>query len=179
MRTTKKTGESSNRHEIHQLGFRLAAQLKHRHLYAVDWHGPGPDISDVYRWGQVHQPTLHQELETQMQALSATVRDPRPESKSILDHLRTANEPGRPLQEQEWYMGGFALIGSESEYPGVDWMTGWYRRNMMVYVNVARLVASPDDRILVMFGAGHRYLLQQFFIESGRFALESVQAYLT
>jgi hypothetical protein len=41
-----------------------------------------------------------------------------------------------------------------------------------------RPVASPDVRILVMFGTGHLYLLQQFFSESGRFAVDSAQMYL-
>lgn len=170
---------SSNRNEIHQLGFRLAAKLEHPRLYAVDWHDPeGPDISDVYHWAKDHQPALHHELMTEMQALSAAFLDSHPESQSILDHLRAVNEPSRPPLEQQWYMGLFSLIGHGSEYHGIDWMTGWYRRNMTIYVNVSRLMTSPDDRILVMFGAGHRYLLQQFFTESGRFVVDSAQSYL-
>lgn len=115
---------------------------------------------------------------TELQALSAAFVDPHPESQSILDHLRAVNEASRPPREQQWYMDLFALIGHGSEYHGTDWMTGWYRRNMTVYVNVNRVVASPNDRILVMFGAGHRYLLQQFFAESGRFVVDSDQTYL-
>lgn len=171
-------GHSKSRHEIHQLGFRLASHLKHAGLYAVDRHDAGPDIRDVYDWAKVHQPDLHQALDEQTKGLSTTFRDPHPESTSIWGHLRAANEPSRPSHEQEWYMGLFSLIGRGLDYPGVDWMMGWYRRNMTVYVNVTRLIASPDDRILVMFGAGHRYLLKQFFTESGRFVVESVEEYL-
>lgn len=170
-------GHSKNRHEIHQLGFRLASHLKHPGLYGVDRHDPGPDIRDVYHWAEVHQPGLYQELEEHTKVLSTAFLDPHPES-SIWGHLRAANEPSRPSHEQEWYLGLFSLIGRGLDYPGVDWMVGWYRRNMTVYVNVTRMISSPEDRILVMFGAGHRYLLEQFFTESGRFVLESAEEYL-
>lgn len=169
---------SNNRDEIHQLGFRLAAKLAHPRLYAVDWHDQeGPDIRDVYHWAQDHQPHLHHDLMAEMQALSAEFLDPHSESLPILDLLRAVNEPIRPPREQQWYMGLFSLIGHGPEYRGIDWMTGWYRRNMTVYVNVTRLVTAPDDRILIMFGAGHRYLLQQFLTESGRFVVDSAQTY--
>ena len=169
---------SSNRNEIHQVGFRLAAKLKHPCLYAVDSHDQeGLDIHDVYHWAQDHQPALHHELMTEMQALSSEFLDPSSQSLSILDLLRAVNKPRRALREQQWYMGLFSLIGHGSEYHGIDWMTGWYRRNMMIYVNVTRLVTAPEDRILVLFGAGHQYLLQQFFRESGRFVVDSAQTY--
>jgi hypothetical protein len=45
-------------------------------------------------------------------------------------------------------------------------------------VNLTRLVGSPDERILLIIGAGHAYLLRQFARESGFFRLESPLDYL-
>ena len=47
----------------------------------------------------------------------------------------------------------------------------------MLPITLTRLVTAPEDRILVLFGAGHQYLLQQFFRESGRFVVDSAQTY--
>lgn len=37
----------------------------------------------------------------------------------------------------------------------------WYSRNLRIYRNIRNAVTSPDDRILVLFGAGHLGILTQ------------------
>jgi len=37
----------------------------------------------------------------------------------------------------------------------------WYRRNIRIYHNIVKLIESPNDRILVIYGAGHLGWLQQ------------------
>ena len=37
---------------------------------------------------------------------------------------------------------------------------------MKIYVNLTRITESADDRILLIIGAGHVYLIQQFLEES-------------
>ncbi|MDF2381273.1 hypothetical protein JMG10_07340 [Nostoc ellipsosporum NOK] len=39
----------------------------------------------------------------------------------------------------------------------------WYSRNLRILRNIQQITTSPDDRILVLFGAGHIQLLNQFF----------------
>jgi hypothetical protein len=34
-------------------------------------------------------------------------------------------------------------------------VSDWFRRNMRIYSNVTRLVDSPNERILVIYGNGH------------------------
>jgi hypothetical protein len=38
---------------------------------------------------------------------------------------------------------------------GPDLLAEWYRRNIRIYNHVTKLIASPDDHILVIFGARH------------------------
>lgn len=41
-----------------------------------------------------------------------------------------------------------------------DLVSAWFRRNMRIYSNVTRLVEPPNERVLVIFGAGHLGWLQ-------------------
>jgi hypothetical protein len=49
---------------------------------------------------------------------------------------------------------------------------------MKIFLNIARLATSPDDRILVVIGGGHLPLLTHFAEGSGRFELVSASRYL-
>src|SRR5438876_8902448 len=56
-----------------------------------------------------------------------------------------------------------AHYGEPGDYAGPDLLAEWHRRNMHIFNNVTKLVTSPDDRILVIFGAGHLGWLRQDF----------------
>jgi len=53
-------------------------------------------------------------------------------------------------------------IGSGNEYPGSDAVGGWYGCNLRIFANLVRLIASPEDRVLVIYGQGHASLLRSF-----------------
>ncbi|MEW6736827.1 MAG: DUF5694 domain-containing protein, partial [Acidobacteriota bacterium] len=72
-----------------------------------------------------------------------------------------------------------ARIGLGDQYPGANWVQYWYGRNLKIFVNLMRITESPDDRILVIIGAGHLKLLKQFAEESGSFVLENPLKYLS
>jgi hypothetical protein len=71
-----------------------------------------------------------------------------------------------------------AQVGEGANYIGGDVVLRWYERNMKIFLNIARLATSPDDRILVVIGGGHLPLLTHFAEGSGRFELVSASRYL-
>ena len=72
-----------------------------------------------------------------------------------------------------------ARVGLGDQYPGANWVShSWYDRNLKIYVNLTRIAESADDRILLIIGAGHVYLIQQFLEESGDYIIESPLKYL-
>ena len=72
-----------------------------------------------------------------------------------------------------------ALIGSDSNPIGAMWTTKyWYYRNMLIYKNLVSLINSNEERIFVLYGAGHLYLLLHFLKESGLFNVELAGDYL-
>lgn len=69
-------------------------------------------------------------------------------------------------------------IGKNEEYPGVDLLADWYKRNLKIFTNITRITESKEDRILVIIGGGHVKLLQQFFEDSREYDLEPASRYL-
>lgn len=166
-----------SRNEVHQLGFRIAAELHHDEIYPVDWMNiDGVKYSPEYatEWAKENQPDLYKEIVEVWEELQPS---PLPDDKP----KRIAQMLGCDLaynkRVHQLYMH-LTRIGQDDEYLGMDWVMWWYRRNMTIYSNVTRLVASPDERILLMFGNGHIYLLKQFLEESGLFNVEMPDEYL-
>jgi len=59
---------------------------------------------------------------------------------------------------------GYYLLGEfkNGKYNGADALaTYWYDRNLRIFRNIQRITTSPNDRILVLFGAGHISVLDQ------------------
>jgi hypothetical protein len=53
-------------------------------------------------------------------------------------------------------------IGATNEYPGADAVGRWYASNLHIFANLMRLITSPDDRVLVIYGQAHAKLLRSF-----------------
>lgn len=46
-------------------------------------------------------------------------------------------------------------------FPGPDgFASAWHNRNLRMFSNIQRLASAPDDRLLVVVGAGHVPILQ-------------------
>ncbi|HMF72427.1 MAG TPA: DUF5694 domain-containing protein, partial [Flavitalea sp.] len=69
--------------------------------------------------------------------------------------------------------------GSNTEPVGADgFITRCFNRNVRIYSNVQRIVTDPADRILIIYGATHMYMLEQLFAASPDFNLRDVAPYL-
>ncbi|MFD1675694.1 DUF5694 domain-containing protein [Alicyclobacillus fodiniaquatilis] len=146
--------------EGHQIGFRIAKELGHESVYAVDWmeHIGNRALGEVYEWARSHQPGLLEDEPFSEEDVT---------QQTILDIFRNVNQPAAALENHRWYIQKIARVGMGEEHIGIDWLRWWYQRNLIVYDKVTRLMQSPSDRVLVIYGAGHLHLLTQFFKESG------------
>jgi len=83
-------------------------------------------------------------------------------SHTVLETLLYMNSDGRVARDVGWYYR-FAHFGEPGDWAGADLVADWVRRNMRIFTNVVRLIDSPDERVLVIFGAGHLGWLRQAF----------------
>lgn len=67
------------------------------------------------------------------------------------------------------YLSGDFKLGS---YRGADALAmHWYSRNLRIFRNIQELALKPEDRLLVLFGAGHVAILKQLFTCSPEYEL--------
>jgi hypothetical protein len=150
-----------SRDETEQIGFRLAKDLGHTAIYPVDADGDFPwqrVIDYAKATGQVAR------LEGLMGEIGEMVKAQGEYLKThtVLQTLLYMNSDAKVAQDVGFYYLE-ARYGEPGDYAGPDLLAEWYRRNVRIYNHVTKLVATPDDRILVIFGAGHLGWLRQDF----------------
>ncbi len=181
------------RHEVHQVGFRLAKMMGHPKIHCVDHfrnaaenpifgRDPDDDLTDYYKFakthGQEHLLRLPSTKGKTTQDEDGTTQT-EPEYEPIIDMYIRLNQPERIHSNHQKYLRN-ARIGSDDQYPGANWMGYfWYPRNLKTYVNLTRITESADDRILLIIGAAHTFLIQQFLEDSGDYIVESPLDYLS
>ena len=176
------------RNEGDQIGFRLAKQIGHSKVYCVDywddWYKVFPvddDKIDYDSFAKEHNVDYRLESSPPegkiTQDEDGTIWVEPEEYETIIDTYKRLNEPAGRLADHQGYLR-IARIGLGSEYPGANWVWYWYERNLKIFVNLTRITESDDDRILLIIGAGHVFLVQQFLEDSGNYIVESPLKYL-
>ena len=148
---------SSN--EIDQIGYRLAKELGHRSIYPVDVDGDFP-ILRVINYAKANGRSgsfdaIGAKTGTRVKEQNAFLR-----SHTILEMLEYMNSDSLVARDVAEYFA-FVPYGEPWEYAGPDLLASWYQRNIRIYHNIVRLIESPSDRILVIYGAGHLGWLRQ------------------
>jgi hypothetical protein len=149
------------RNEIEQLGFRLAKELSHKTIYPVDADGdfPYPRLVN-YAKGSGRS----KELDAMMAGIGERVKAQSAylASHTILETLLYMNADDYVAQDLGFYYRQ-ASFGELGDWAGADLVAEWFKRNIRIYSNIMRLVDSPNERILVIYGAGHLGWLRQDF----------------
>lgn len=148
-----------SQNEIEQIGFRLARQLGHKQLYPVDVDGDFP-IQRVMNYAKAKDRSA--ELEKILSSFGQEVaqEDAYLKTHTILETLLYINSPDYVAAGDSFYMQ-LATFGESGDYAGPDLLADWYTRNIRIQSNILKLINSPGDRILVVYGAGHLGWLQE------------------
>ena len=148
-----------SRDETNQIGFRLAKELGHQTVYPVNVVGDFP-VQRVMNFAKAHGTS--DKLDALMAAFGAEVKLEQDflQSHTVLEMLEYLNSDSVAAKEVARY---YAVVpfGEDGDYAGPDLLALWYERNIRIYQNIRALVESPNDRILVIYGAGHLGWLQQ------------------
>jgi len=146
------------RNEIEQLGFRLAKELGHQTIYAVDADGefPYPHLVNYAK-----ATGRSNELEAIMSQFGVKVKEQGQylQSHTILETLLYMNADEKVGQENSLYYR-LTHFGEPGDWAGADLLSDWFRRNMRIFTNIVKLCDSGNERLLVIYGAGHLGWLQ-------------------
>lgn len=165
-----KAGKPLGRNEYYQLGFNIMDRAGLDTLYAVDArplvmdlrYGNDstrhiPWIDPLYEdWGWGGDDPISQLYDSLYDA-----QDAYESSHTLLESFLAMNDPHTLDRDFGAYLnGGFML----REHDGADILSiHWYNRNLRIFRNIKRITTSSDDRILVIFGAGHMGILRHLF----------------
>jgi hypothetical protein len=141
-----------------QLGFRLAQRLGHRRVYAVD-HRMDMDFEGVVKAAQKSGDQtflgMFQSVMTELQDFER-----RKAAMTVREILTELNDPQRIDKDRDAYLQ-IARIRDGEKSVGADVLAGWYQRNFRIFANLVRVVESPQDRVLAIFGASHAAILRE------------------
>ncbi len=148
------------RNEIDQIGFRLAKELGMKAIYPVDFDGDFPWQRVInYAKGKGQSQVMDQitsEIGEMVKQWDAYLH-----SHTVLETLLFMNDDTNVAQDVGFYYRE-AHLGEPGDYAGPDLLVSWYQRNIRIYNNITTIVESPNERVLVIYGAGHLGWLQQF-----------------
>jgi hypothetical protein len=160
------------RNEIDQIGYRLAKELGHPKIYAVDADGDFPYLR-VLNYAKANG------IKDKFDAVSARTAQRVKEqgdflaSHTVLETLLYMNSDSLVARDLAEYFS-FVQFGEPYEYAGADLLADFYRRNIHIYQNIVKLIDSPDERILVIFGGGHLGWLRQDVTNDGTVRLQTL-----
>jgi hypothetical protein len=152
--------------ERDQIGMALANRLGLDRLYAADassdMHFPEM-MAAAEAAGQHH---LVEQFNADMAAIEAHMA--ATQGLTVRERLIEMNS----AEVAGWHNSymTMAQMGSRADPIGARDMAAWWGRNMHIFANIA-YVAEPGDRILVIYGSGHKFLLDQYFTQAREFEL--------
>lgn len=149
------------RNEVDQLGFRVARELGHDTVYPVDVRGEFPYprlVKYAHATGEAPAfDAMQREAGADAEALATYIA-----THTVLEALLHMNSDDQVATAVGSYFR-LAEFGEPWDWAGADLVSDWFRRNMRIYTNIMRLIDSSDQRILIIYGAGHLGWLQHAF----------------
>ena len=155
--------------EIVTIGFALAKRLGHAQVHAFDAAAErlptAPDSPEAMRQEAVRMgiAALLDDPMLQKYADSANEMDEIMETLTLRQRFRLLNHPeSLRLSHGAYFFFSNFRISDGTVFPGPDgFASAWHNRNLRMFSTIQRLANAPDDRLLVVVGAGHVPILQQ------------------
>ncbi len=177
--------------EGHQISFPVAAVMGHDRLYGIDEWGrryfSEQEISEYARkrlgdaatglseeelWYRLHEESWGEQGRRLMAYGERMLVE-----GTLREHLLFLNSDEHLAVDHGMYLSWLDSVPGDYTMP--DHITSWwYDRNLRIFANLKRITESPDDRILVVFGAGHMPILKHLVSCSPKHELVDLRTYL-
>jgi hypothetical protein len=172
--------------EIDQIGYRLAKKMNLSEIASVDFpmfmegllpiemYKPKPKAKAATPVPPVPD---EDELMTQVKRQVA-VDDEKLRTSTVAQFLSYINTRERYEMNQQWDVIANLTPGDNiALYEKTDLATNWYKRNLRIWTNIMA-ATEADDRLFVMFGAGHLPILSEIARRHPKYCLVDAREYL-
>lgn len=157
--------------EIIQIGFRLAKQLGHERVCAIDDELPLADEA----LGKAIGPYKERWEQGLSHINDWCAEEER--AKCLIAYLQFLNYSEWTERNHRWLYVRACKVGHYPDYAGAQMTASWYERNLRIFSNLCA-VAAENKRVLVVYGAGHLKLLREWIEACDDFELCPATAYL-
>lgn len=163
--------------EIFQFGFRLANKAKNESIYSVD-----------YDKVPIRFDLIKSKLETNSKFDYSNYRAKINELETFMNNCMSQNSLEAVLKclnsaeqyqlNKGLYLSFLNRLNTDSDFFGSDLVSLWYKRNLIMYANVQNQTDDADHNIVVIVGAGHAAMLEEFIKVDERFNLININQIL-
>jgi hypothetical protein len=155
--------------EIFQLAFRAAKKSKLSKVYAVDVRNNDfPYDSLIASIDTVNQPFLRHQIDSVVEAITKIINYNN-SNLSLRKNLEYLNTNSYRQMDMGFYLQYFNPAGKPNNFVGAYLVSEWYKRNFYICSLIQKQVRPDDKRILVLFGASHVTLINEFLKFDKRF----------
>lgn len=164
-----------SRNEVVQLGFRLARDRGLQSVQGLDVPGDFP-FEAVDAWARKNG--RGSEIDAVLASGGKEVAhiSALQEQTTIGGVLRDLNTR-ESIERNHSFYPPMLTMGSGEDQPGVKLLSAWYTRNLAICARLLQAI-MPGDRVVVFYGQGHIYLLQQCLREQPDMQLIDPLSYL-
>lgn len=169
--------------EVFQLGFRMAQKMGHDSIYLFDDKTPYIGSLDGFTFEKLtayanqndqgfynrHEAAIRDRYQHNEQLIN---------SQNLYDNLLLRNSPEAVKVDAERMHMYEMRVGIQKNWMGPDWLGRYYRRNIRMMTNVLTSADVEKDRILIIVGANHKWVLDDLFEYTPDFELVSSYDYL-
>lgn len=146
--------------ETHQIAYRVAKELNHAGLYAVDYTEASFPFDSLMKSATAAKQfeflgMIKQTIESVEKDFNESLK-----TKTVKDILLHHNSPEMTQIAVGMYYE-FLIAGEKGNHVGSYLTSEWWRRNMIIYENVLKRLDGKEERILILFGSGHTALLNE------------------
>ncbi len=155
---------TENPDERYQIGYRLANMMGLTRVYGID-EQPSDGEPDYFPFDALMAHANATEQGETLQQQIAKVQDLMAgfnrlqKDNSVADLLATMNRDGE-FSSPEFYYRTFFYDRGEMQ-PGAELQAYWFMRNAKIFSKLVQ-VTKPGDRVVVVYGAGHKFWLTHF-----------------
>jgi hypothetical protein len=146
--------------ETHQIAYRVAKELNHAGLHAVDYTEANFPFDSLMKSATEAKQfeflgMVKQEIENVEKDFNESLK-----TKTVKEILLHHNSPEFIKMGVGIYYE-FLIAGEKGNHVGSYLTSEWWRRNMIIYENVLKSLNGKEERILILFGSGHTALLHE------------------
>lgn len=146
-----------------QLGYRIASRLELETVHGID-EQPSEGEPDYFPFGQLVEHAgktgQSEELDAIVKGVSEFVESHADvgEDASIAERLLAENV-GPLADANPGFYFGLSKFDVAEDQPAAELQAYWYMRNAKIFSKIID-VTAPGDRVIVLYGAGHKYWLE-------------------